>query len=207
MRRKTLVLLGGLTVLSPILLQPVALSLAVVISLSPLSVVLIVVIALLNQAVFDRLIQLLDGHAVELGQIRGEDDALAADDKDLLFDLADGKRGANLGGVQEQPQRAGCDVVGCGRAEDAKATPIAAGQQIGMTRGGTPEIDFGLINYGHKLSFANPARYSTDDNTQYCDSPLAYFAELHTLPGSRTEDDIPPEALAKLKSRQHPDHD
>ena len=39
------------------------------------------------------------------------------------------------------------------------------------------------------------------------ESRLAYFAELHTLPGLRTEDDIPPEALAKLKSRQHPDHD
>ena len=39
------------------------------------------------------------------------------------------------------------------------------------------------------------------------ESRLAYFAELHTLPGSRTEDDIPPEALAKLKSRQHPDRD
>ena len=32
-------------------------------------------------------------------------------------------------------------------------------------------------------------------------------ALLYTLPGSRTEDDIPAEALEKLKSRQHPDRD
>ncbi|MFO1091154.1 MAG: GFA family protein [Hyphomicrobiales bacterium] len=36
---------------------------------------------------------------------------------------------------------------------------------------------------------------------------LPAFAHLHELPGSRTEDDTPKEALARLKSRQHPDHD
>ena len=59
MRRKTLVLLGALGALSPILLQPVALSLSVVIILIPLSAVLIVVIALFNQKVFSRLIKLI----------------------------------------------------------------------------------------------------------------------------------------------------
>ncbi|TME08870.1 MAG: hypothetical protein E6I80_09125 [Chloroflexi bacterium] len=59
MRRKTLVLLGALGALSPILLQPVALSLAVVIVLIPSSVILIVVIALLNQEVNSRLINLI----------------------------------------------------------------------------------------------------------------------------------------------------
>ena len=39
------------------------------------------------------------------------------------------------------------------------------------------------------------------------ESRLPYFAELHTLPGSRTEDDVSPELLPKLGSRQHPDHD
>jgi hypothetical protein len=33
------------------------------------------------------------------------------------------------------------------------------------------------------------------------------FEILHTLPGSRTEDDIPADTLAKLASLQHPDHD
>lgn len=33
------------------------------------------------------------------------------------------------------------------------------------------------------------------------------FDILHTLPGSRTEDDIPADTLAKLASLQHPDHD
>jgi len=59
MRRKTLVLLGALGTLSPILLQPVALSLAVVIILIPLSVILIVFIALFNQEVHSRLIKLI----------------------------------------------------------------------------------------------------------------------------------------------------
>jgi hypothetical protein len=60
MRRNTLVLLGaGLGALSPILLQPVALSLAVVIILIPLLVILIVVIALLNQKVCNRLLKLV----------------------------------------------------------------------------------------------------------------------------------------------------
>ncbi len=60
MRRKTLVLLGaGLGALSPILLQPVALSLAVVILVIPMSVILIVFIALLNQKVCNRLITLI----------------------------------------------------------------------------------------------------------------------------------------------------
>jgi hypothetical protein len=36
---------------------------------------------------------------------------------------------------------------------------------------------------------------------------LPAFAQLHELPGTRTEDDIPPEDMKRLKSRQHPDHD
>ena len=59
MRRKTLVLLGALGALSPILLQPVALSLAVVIILIPVSVILIVFVALFNQEVCNRLINLV----------------------------------------------------------------------------------------------------------------------------------------------------
>lgn len=33
------------------------------------------------------------------------------------------------------------------------------------------------------------------------------FTILHTLPGSRTEDDVTPDDLKKLRSLQHPDHD
>jgi hypothetical protein len=39
------------------------------------------------------------------------------------------------------------------------------------------------------------------------ESRMPYFRVLHTLPGSRTEDDIPPDTLAKFASRQHPDHE
>jgi hypothetical protein len=36
---------------------------------------------------------------------------------------------------------------------------------------------------------------------------LPAFALLQTLPGTRTEDDITPDDMKRLKSRQHPDHD
>ena len=36
---------------------------------------------------------------------------------------------------------------------------------------------------------------------------LPSFALLHTLPGTRTEDDIPAADMERLKSRQHPDRD
>ena len=36
---------------------------------------------------------------------------------------------------------------------------------------------------------------------------IAWFSELHKLPGSKTEDDIPTDTLATLVSHQHPDHD
>ena len=32
------------------------------------------------------------------------------------------------------------------------------------------------------------------------------FETLHTLPASRTEDDTPAHIMAKLKTRQQPDH-
>ncbi len=55
---------------------------------------------------------------------------------------------------------------------------------------------------------------SMDDPTAYppirqigVESALPFVAKLADLPGMRTEDDIPPEAMAELKSRQHPDHD
>ncbi|MBI2719328.1 MAG: GFA family protein [Rhizobiales bacterium] len=39
------------------------------------------------------------------------------------------------------------------------------------------------------------------------ESRLPVFALLHELPGTRTEDDVPPDMMAKLKSRQHPDRE
>ncbi|WP_373503354.1 GFA family protein [Aestuariivirga sp.] len=39
------------------------------------------------------------------------------------------------------------------------------------------------------------------------ESRLPAFAHLHTLPGTRTEDDIPADMMEKLRSRQHPDRD
>jgi hypothetical protein len=39
------------------------------------------------------------------------------------------------------------------------------------------------------------------------ESRLPWFADLHGLPGRTTDDDIPAERMAKLRSLQHPDHD
>ena len=59
MGRKTLVLLGTLGLFSPIILQPLALSLAVSIVSITLSANLIVFVALFNPAVHNRLIKLI----------------------------------------------------------------------------------------------------------------------------------------------------
>ncbi len=39
------------------------------------------------------------------------------------------------------------------------------------------------------------------------ESRVSWFHELAGLPDNRTEDLIPPDWLARIKSRQHPDHD
>jgi hypothetical protein len=42
--------------------------------------------------------------------------------------------------------------------------------------------------------------------TQYgIESRMPFLATLTTLPGTRTEDDVPPDQRARLASRQHPD--
>jgi hypothetical protein len=47
----------------------------------------------------------------------------------------------------------------------------------------------------------------TPENQYGAESRLPAFENLHLLPSSRSEDTIPPEALARLKSRQHPDRE
>jgi hypothetical protein len=54
-------------------------------------------------------------------------------------------------------------------------------------------------------SLDDPARVAPAK--QYgLESRLPFVATLAGLPGTRTEDDVPPERLARYKSRQHPDH-
>ncbi len=55
-------------------------------------------------------------------------------------------------------------------------------------------------------SLDNPA-LAVPANQFGIEARLPAFAALHTLPGTRTEDDVSPEEMAKLKSLQHPDHD
>jgi hypothetical protein len=55
-------------------------------------------------------------------------------------------------------------------------------------------------------SLDNP-RLATPQNQFGMEGCLPAFGTLHLLPGSRTEDDVPPEALARMQSRQHPDQD
>ncbi|MFN4144086.1 GFA family protein [Aestuariivirga sp.] len=47
----------------------------------------------------------------------------------------------------------------------------------------------------------------TPANQYGIEARLPAFGLLHTLPGTRTEDDIPPEEMKRLASRQQPDHD
>jgi hypothetical protein len=55
-------------------------------------------------------------------------------------------------------------------------------------------------------SLDEPARVAIDK--QYgIESRLPTFATLHRLPGATSDDGETPERLAKLASRQHPDHD
>ena len=55
-------------------------------------------------------------------------------------------------------------------------------------------------------SLDEPGRVSPE--VQYSiESMLPAFAALHDLPGERTEDGATPEELAKMASRQNPDHD
>jgi hypothetical protein len=80
----------------------------------------------------------------------------------------------------------------------------------GFCRGcGTP-LSFAYVHSDHISvsigSLDNPAVVTPE--AQYgLEAQLPAFAHLHSLPGSRTEDDIPAEMMAKLKSRQHPDRD
>lgn len=45
------------------------------------------------------------------------------------------------------------------------------------------------------------------ENQYGMEARLPAFEILHTLPGTRTEDDIPAGVMEQLKSRQHPDRD
>ncbi|MDH3474280.1 MAG: GFA family protein [Rhodospirillales bacterium] len=60
------------------------------------------------------------------------------------------------------------------------------------------EIDFSLGSLDDPARIAPRRQYGVE-------SRMPWFAALHALPASRTEDDIPPEVLARLQSRQHPD--
>ena len=72
---------------------------------------------------------------------------------------------------------------------------------------GTP-LTFRYVDKGRIAvslgSLDDPARVAPA--RQYgVESRLPFVATLTTLPGSRTEDEIPPERMAQLQSRQHPD--
>jgi hypothetical protein len=57
----------------------------------------------------------------------------------------------------------------------APGVTVHAGDRLGTTTGSGYGIDFGLINSGRTLWFANPARYPVD--LLNGDAPLKYFAE------------------------------
>lgn len=62
------------------------------------------------------------------------------------------------------------------------------------------EIDISLGSLDDPNRVHPAMQYGTE-------SRVACFSDLAGLPGSRTEEDIPAARLARLASRQHPDHD
>jgi len=64
----------------------------------------------------------------------------------------------------------------------------------------TPHMNVSIGSLDHPEDVAPVVQFGLE-------SRLPCFAGLHTLPGTRTEDDVPPRDLAKLRSLQHPDHD
>ncbi|MFN4144085.1 GFA family protein [Aestuariivirga sp.] len=65
---------------------------------------------------------------------------------------------------------------------------------------GSDHVDMSIATLDHPEAVTPAHQYGIEGR-------LPAFALLHTLPGSRTEDDIPPEKMKRLKSLQHPDHE
>jgi hypothetical protein len=64
----------------------------------------------------------------------------------------------------------------------------------------SPRIAVSIGSLDHPEEVSPAAQYGVE-------SMLPVWPSLHTLPGTRTEDDIPPEMMEKLKSLQHPDRE
>jgi hypothetical protein len=65
----------------------------------------------------------------------------------------------------------------------------------------------GVANWEIAIGTLDDPRSAPPSSQVGIESELPWFARLHTLPRSRTDEDRLPEDLAKLKSFQHPDHD
>lgn len=72
------------------------------------------------------------------------------------------------------------------------------GTPLSIADDDSERIAVSIGSLDHPEAVAPARQYGTE-------SRLPAFERLHTLKGSRTEDDIPAERMAKLKSRQHPD--
>ena len=85
----------------------------------------------------------------------------------------------------------------------------AAVQRGFCRRCGTP-LTFAYDHTAHMNisigSLDNPSLVKIE-NQYGIEGMVPAFPSLHALPGSRTEDDVSPEDLERLKSLQHPDHD
>jgi hypothetical protein len=94
-----------------------------------------------------------------------------------------------------------------GTPAEFRSSPIVArgfcancGTPLYMLEDGWPIYDMAI----GALDDPNAAPPTTEVGIE---SKLAWFGTLTTLPGHRTQDDRTPDDLAKLKTRQHPDHD
>jgi len=95
-----------------------------------------------------------------------------------------------------------------GRPAEFRSSPVVArgfcrdcGTPLYMLEDGWPIHELAIC------TFDDPSAVPAPDHAVGIESKLAWFDRLPGLPGIRTEDDRTEADLAKLASRQHPDHD
>ena len=74
------------------------------------------------------------------------------------------------------------------------------GTPLGFAYDSSPHIAVSIGSLDEPAAVTPARQYGIE-------SRLPAFEGLHALPGSRTEDDVPPDMVEKLKSRQHPDRE
>jgi len=94
-----------------------------------------------------------------------------------------------------------------GKAAEFASTPVTV--RGFCDRCGTPLYmhETGDVNYEITVGSLDTPDIAPPVDEVGIESKRAWFGRITTLPGHPTADDRSPEDLARLKNRQHPDHD